>query len=1025
MRFQVLKDRLLKNKPDVLLMFDSLFPHEVRAFQEGDSMDWVLQTEAHVYFKTIFKDIIDKHKYKRKYDLGFVLQKTGSETTLETGKVSNKDLAILKADWAQLLTELKQEGYMPKSIICVGSVALEVVTKRKKITEVEYTIINDLSFPEGTLVKDEPLYTAVRHPINYQQNATSGDIPTYIKSIEKAMFYAFAWTHQNYKGNIVLIDSFEKLEMVEKAVAIHKEIVLDIESSTLEIKSDLARVLCFSLTWEKNQAAVFPWMHPDIDLTKLFGSRTSEFMSRSLALLKTADIKYIMHNGKYDSTYMNSNGFEISGCWFDTMLAHFVIVDERPKTHGLKRLAWIETDRGGYEECLSAFVNTIDREQLTHKEYPPDSYVHIPFEVLWVYNGIDTVVTFDLYEQYMAILDKPDTPCATCTFKTCIGPEPICYLKGSPKWKPLFFDIIMPASQALGDIEQNGAMINLEKAQIYAQDAAIRLRHLEQKLRTFPEPAAISKERYENAVIEYNAEKAERNNAYEALQNNKAAIEATFGCVAEFKEQKKVAKKDITAVKKALQKDPDNIELTTALQYLEQLIIDKDNEIAALELLKKETLKQLPRATVFRKKAPDPEDPSFAFNFASNNDLRELLYDRLQLKALKTTEKYAEPLRRRVLPTEETFNSLSTDQDALEYAAEQHPLPSSLLEYAILDKLHGTYLQPALTTWVQRDGRIHASHLIHGAVTGRTSCTAPNLQNLPSTDKTIKKLFVSMFPDGYVVNCDLSQAELRILACITKDPTLIEAYKNDRDLHTEVAARAYNIAPEDVTPEYRSRAKCINFGLAYGRGARSLAPDMQVSVEEAEEFIAKYFESMPKVKEWIDGQKAVITVPGMGHYVENLFGFRRRLFEACHSNKTRASGAGRQAVNSPIQGSSAQYTIAALTFIHNALKGSESYIMATVHDSIVIDTPNAAEAIRVGKLAKSLLEQAHFDWQKEAGVTMKADVSVGINYGMQEGVDINTVTEADLVILKQNQMQQEQEDLQKLKEFINVNQETI
>jgi DNA polymerase I len=312
------------------------------------------------------------------------------------------------------------------------------------------------------------------------------------------------------------------------------------------------------------------------------------------------------------------------------------------------------------------------------------------------------------------------------------------------------------------------------------------------------------------------------------------------------------------------------------------------------------------------------------FNINSNPQLREILFDRLQLPILKRTKTGA-----------------STDASVLEQlAADGHRLPELLIQYRQLDKLQSTYVE-ALPRLLNPDtGRLHTSFNQTVAATGRLSSSDPNLQNIPiRTDlgAEIRRGFVP--DDGCVfVSADYSQIELRVLAHYSEDPAFVEAFRSGADIHRQTAALVFGVEDTAVTREMRDRAKTVNFAVIYGIGSFSLAQQLGVSNQEAKEFIERYFERFPGVRRYLDEQ--IETARSRG-YVETLTGRRRYIPEISSKNFNIRSFGERAATNAPIQGSSADLIKIAMIDIHRALKesGSRARMLLQVHDELLFEAP--------------------------------------------------------------------------------------
>jgi len=297
------------------------------------------------------------------------------------------------------------------------------------------------------------------------------------------------------------------------------------------------------------------------------------------------------------------------------------------------------------------------------------------------------------------------------------------------------------------------------------------------------------------------------------------------------------------------------------------------------------------------------------FNINSTKQLGVILFEKLGLPAKKKTK-----------------TGYSTDESVLKKLAKDYEIAKKLLEYRELFKLQSTYIKPLPK--LAQNNKIYTSFLQTGTATGRLSSKDPNLQNIPTNkDINIRNGFIAS-EGNYLYSLDYSQIELRLLAHFSKDETLINAFKEDKDIHLETAIKIFG---EENAHEYRSVAKSINFGLIYGMGARKLAETINVSNKEAKEFIEKYFASFPTVKEFLNKQKELVKKRG---YVETLLG-RRRFFNFDEVNSFMASNYEREAVNTIFQGSAADLIKLAML---NIEKLENNDMILQIHDELIFDT---------------------------------------------------------------------------------------
>jgi DNA polymerase-1 len=305
-----------------------------------------------------------------------------------------------------------------------------------------------------------------------------------------------------------------------------------------------------------------------------------------------------------------------------------------------------------------------------------------------------------------------------------------------------------------------------------------------------------------------------------------------------------------------------------------------------------------------------------------------------------------------------TMKGTSTDQDVLEKLAVHHPLPAAVLEVRQLSKLKGTYLDALPQLVDPRDGRIHTTFNQSTAATGRLSSSDPNLQNIPTRSdlgRRIRAAFVAG-PGNVLVSADYNQIELRILAHVSKDPVLVDAFSRGLDIHTQTAVEVFTCAPTEVTPEMRRVAKAINFGIAYGLSAFGLAQRLEMPGAEAQAIIDRYFERYDGVRSWLD---ATIEQARKEGFVSTLFGRRRFLPDIHSRNPAARQAAERMAVNAPIQGTAADLIKRAMLRADALLRegGLAARMTLQVHDELVFEAGEAESAL-VAELARRSMSEA-------------------------------------------------------------------
>jgi DNA polymerase-1 len=273
----------------------------------------------------------------------------------------------------------------------------------------------------------------------------------------------------------------------------------------------------------------------------------------------------------------------------------------------------------------------------------------------------------------------------------------------------------------------------------------------------------------------------------------------------------------------------------------------------------------------------------------------------------------------------------------LESLAPQYEIARKILEWRELAKFKGTYID-VLPRLADKDGRVHTSFNQCVTATGRLSSSDPNLQNIPVRGEWARRLREAFISDeGYVlISADYSQIELRVLAHISEDPALIEAFRKGEDIHALTASSLFGVSLEEVTEELRRKGKTVNFGIVYGISEFGLAKELGISEEEAKEYIEQYFQKFPKVKEYVN--KTIEEAQEKG-YVRTIFGRKRPLPELLSSNKMVREFGKRAAINAPVQGTAADLIKLAMVRIHKRIKemGLPARLLLQVHDELLME----------------------------------------------------------------------------------------
>ncbi|MGM0441413.1 MAG: DNA polymerase I [Elusimicrobiota bacterium] len=343
------------------------------------------------------------------------------------------------------------------------------------------------------------------------------------------------------------------------------------------------------------------------------------------------------------------------------------------------------------------------------------------------------------------------------------------------------------------------------------------------------------------------------------------------------------------------------------------------------------------------------------FNINSSQQLSRILFNKIGLE-----------------PGRKTKTGYSTAEDVLEDLASEHELPSKVIKYRKLNKLITTYIEPLPDLVDEKDGRIHTSFNITGTATGRLSSSSPNLQNIPIKTKNgslVREAFTAQ--EGQVLlSGDYSQIDLRVLAHISEDKSLIKSFNNNEDIHTQTASRIFEIDKKEVTREDRKKAKAINFGIVYGMSSWGLAKRVGISKNEARKFIDKYFEKYPGIKEYMDSIVKQAKEEGSVYTILNR---RRKIPEINSSNYSRRKHFERIAINTPIQGSSADIIKAAMVSLDEDydFNNGEVNLLLQIHDELLFSVPKNSVDRHREKIRKKM----------ENAFSLKVPVKVEFKFG--------------------------------------------
>ena len=343
------------------------------------------------------------------------------------------------------------------------------------------------------------------------------------------------------------------------------------------------------------------------------------------------------------------------------------------------------------------------------------------------------------------------------------------------------------------------------------------------------------------------------------------------------------------------------------------------------------------------------------FNINSPKQLGVILFEKLSLPVIKKTK-----------------TGYSTNAEVLDKLKDQSPIIDKIIEYRQIVKLNSTYVEGLLSIINPIDGRIHSSFNQTITTTGRISSTEPNLQNIPvklEMGRNIRKVFISD-KECKLVDADYSQVELRVLAHMSQDETMIDAFKHNEDIHTKTASQVFNVSMDEVTSKQRSDAKAVNFGIVYGKSDFGLSEDLNIPVKQAKEYIENYFNKYNKIKEFMDN---IIDDASSNGYVTTILNRRRYIPEIKSSNFMLRNAGKRAAMNAPIQGSAADIIKIAMINVYKKLEENnlKSKLILQVHDELIVEAVDSEIDI-VKKIVKDEMENA---------VCLDVNLDVDLNIG--------------------------------------------
>jgi uracil-DNA glycosylase family 4 len=785
------------------------------------------------------------------------------------------------------LTEIEGRKYFP-------IIHPNLVLKQPKYMDFfSKDIINLESILNGTVPPDAQTFTKERKYLETYEGA--------IEEIQRIMNLP--------TGTKVVVD----LETTKTNPFIEKVSMSD-RNRTLFPESETVKISAIGFSDRPGYGCAMPLYHRETPFT---GNEIGTIVKFLRWLFERSDLEFVAHNAKFELRWLRRQlDIWVENMAWDAMLMHYLAVTEESGTHGLKELAWLETDMGGYDDLMDPYLPKGEDE---------GNYDLIPWDVLKVYLADDCDVTQRLLVKYLPLIEE--------------DPEKLWL------WK----ELMIPAQNTLLEIECDGIKVDMEWLDFLCEQYPKELERINERLHQFPEVIQMERE-------------------WQDMWAERCAI---------------------ASIKKAERTDDQQFKFTKYKKY-------------------------------------DPKNNGTTFNFGSRQQVAELLFNRLELSTPILTDKGAEYVRMGGAPTAEHY---STSDESLTILADQHPIAETLQEFRKVNHLNNNFVT-GLRAMVDSDGIVHPNYNLHGTVTGRLSSNEPNAQQFPrhtpltslenlllfQYSHEIKDLFVSRFGDeGVIVQFDYSQLELRILAVFSQDETLIGLYRSGADLHKAIAADAFGIDISEVTKDQRTASKKVQFGIVYQESAKGLSEDLRaegidMSVQDCEKFIAKYFARFPRVEKWI---KNIKRSAKRDKFVKTLTNRKRNLPGLDSTDRNIASEAERQAVNAPIQSTGSDCTLMSLITINRWLKENNmrSKICITVHDSIVLDCPKD-EVVVVAKKVKHIMENlAEYNgFYKFLGdVPIVSEMEIGYSYGNAFEATIEDLEEQGVDGFVQSQLEKKRE----------------
>lgn len=781
----------------------------------------------------------------------------------------------------------------------------------------------------------------------------------------------------------------------------------DLETNSLKPDRKGSKPLVLSMSWKNGQGVTIPLYKSDFNWEN--GQQDiDEILSLLKEWLSSKEDDKVGHNIKYDIRFlMTTQGFKTFENNQDTLVGWYLAVtQEQKESLRLSTLAYEATDMGGYDKPLEDFkvwyatkllptlkniLNGIEKENksIAKKEYKVTAKDYKE----WIDSKIDLTKEVELDKQYIDLGLNPEKVTKTHLldneeFKN-VCKESKEYMSLSDKGKEYVLNISLNLTNQFKNEKNvinvvdggnfNYDWIPLELMHPYASGDTDACRRI-----------------YCEVVKELN--KQDRPKAFRLLQQDYPRLSRTLARLEHngLYMDLPYMKENDKAYKEEMEKVTNEVRSHWAVQEFEE---EKYN--LYLEALKEfNNNKPKDRDSELVKYKSKYKDDGWKFKTSSGSNIGEVLYKIIGIFPPYEKDYIKEkPFNSNVKEEDLTWQDYKTDKKTIKYLLDNKAkdntkdLLANLYYYALIKNKRNTFTKK-LPTIINKDTlTIHPGYNIVGTESSRLSSSNINIQQIPAHTSDvskfdywhpIKRSFISRFKDGVILQYDYSALEMRIMGVYTKDEKMLEAFLEGQDFHKATASIVYDKPISEITKEERQATKAVNFGIAYGQSSSTLATNLGITAQEGEEIFNKYFLTKPKVKDSIDYVHEFVQKYG---YVETMSGHRRFLADAKSTDKRKRSEALRQSYNTVIQGSGAYLTNMSLTYIDDflQLKNLKTKVIATVHDSIVLDCP--PEEVKImAKVVKQIMENLPFDFLKVdhnnevIQYPVESDAEIGFNY---------------------------------------------